>query len=300
MDVLGLGAVSLDDVLELAEFPIPGSKVRLLFRERRPGGLTLGALVAARRMGASVAYAGMLGSDEASRFVESFLQTEGVDTSRVVRRADAGPSESVILLVKGDRTVLSHAPRRRGASADGPPEDYIRQARVLLVDHTGIEGQIRAARIARQAGIPVVGDIERLDEPGAAELLGLVDHLIVPLRLAFEITGEDNAKNAASALASGRDAAVVTCGSEGCAVAEGSDPKRALRFSAFPVDVVDSTGCGDCFHGTYAALLAAGVDLEERIRTSSACAALKASRRGGPAAFPRAAEVRSFLTGQDA
>jgi sugar/nucleoside kinase (ribokinase family) len=300
MDVLGLGAVSVDDVVELDEFPLPGSKVRVLFRERRPGGLTLGALVAARRMGASAAYAGMLGSDEASRFVESFLQAEGVDTSRVVRREDAGPSESVILLVKGDRTVLSHAPRRRGASADGPPEDYIRQARVLLVDHIGIKGQIRAARIARQAGIPVVGDIERLDEPGAAELLGLVDHLIVPLRLSRELTGADDAAEAVSRLAAGRAAAVVTCGAEGCWYAAGSEPVRVRQFPAFRVPAVDSTGCGDCFHGAYGALLASGADLEERIQTASACAALKASRRGGPAAFPRAAEVRSFLAGQDA
>ncbi|BCW99097.1 MAG: permease [Armatimonadota bacterium] len=300
MDVLGLGAVSVDDVVQLDEFPLPGSKVRVLFRERRPGGLTLGALVAARRMGASAAYAGILGSDEGSRFVESFLQAEGVDISRVVRREDAGPSESVILLVKGDRTVLSHVPRLRGASPDGPPEQYIRQARVLLVDHVGVEGQIRAAQIASQAGIPVVGDIERLEDPGVAELLRLVDHLIVPLRLARELTGADDVAEAVSRLAAGRVATVATCGAEGCWFAEGMEPGRVRRFPAFRVRTVDSTGCGDCFHGAYAALLASGAGVEERIRTASACAALKASRWGGPAAFPSAAEVQAFLAGQDA
>jgi sugar/nucleoside kinase (ribokinase family) len=146
----------------------------------------------------------------------------------------------------------------------------------------------------------VVGDIERLDEPGAAELLGLVDHLIVPLRLSRELTGADDAAEAVSRLAAGRAAAVVTCGAEGCWYAAGSEPVRVRQFPAFRVPAVDSTGCGDCFHGAYGALLASGADLEERIQTASACAALKASRRGGPAAFPRAAEVRSFLAGQDA
>ena len=58
-------------------------------------------------------------------------------------------------------------------------EDVIRRAKVLFVDHVGTTGILRAARIAREAAIPVVGDIEGGAGAEYDELLQLVDHLIV-------------------------------------------------------------------------------------------------------------------------
>jgi sugar/nucleoside kinase (ribokinase family) len=52
------------------------------------------------------------------------------------------------------------------------------------------------------------------------------------------------------------------------------------------VTVVDTTGCGDVFHGAYAAGLSRGLALPERIRFASAAAALKARGRGGQAGIP--------------
>jgi sugar/nucleoside kinase (ribokinase family) len=61
IDVLGLGAVAVDDLVYLAEYPRPDSKVRVIRRERHAGGLTGTALVAASRMGRRCAYGGVLG-----------------------------------------------------------------------------------------------------------------------------------------------------------------------------------------------------------------------------------------------
>ena len=63
------------------------------------------------------------------------------------------------------------------------------------------------------------------------------------------------------------------------------------------VTVVDTTGCGDVFHGAYAAGLAQGLDLADAIRLASAAAALKATQRGGQAGIPTRAAVDSFLEG---
>ncbi len=54
----------------------------------------------------------------------------------------------------------------------------------------------------------------------------------------------------------------------------------------------DTTGCGDVFHGAYAAELAAGRNLDERIAVASAAAALRASKGG----FPNRANVEEFLS----
>ncbi len=91
-DVLGLGCVAVDDLLYIPAYPPPDSKVRVRRRERQGGGLTGTALVAASRLGARCAFAGVLGDDDDSRYLEEAFRREGVDTSPVVRRTGRGRS----------------------------------------------------------------------------------------------------------------------------------------------------------------------------------------------------------------
>ena len=63
-----------------------------------------------------------------------------------------------------------------------------------------------------------------------------------------------------------RQAVVVTCGVDGCWYLHGSDPHTPRHQAAMRVTVVNTTGCGDVFHGAYAAGLAQGLDLPDRIR----------------------------------
>ena len=53
----------------------------------------------------------------------------------------------------------------------------------------------------------------------------------------------------------------------------------------------DTTGCGDVFHGAYAAALARGDALEQRVRFASAAAAVKATQ----AEIPRLAATLALL-----
>lgn len=64
---------------------------------------------------------------------------------------------------------------------------------------------------------------------------------------------------------------------------------------AFPVQVVDTTGCGDSFHGAFAFALSRGMDPHESVRFSSAVAALKATKLGGRSGLPTFEEVSRFL-----
>ena len=67
-DVLGLGAVAVDDLIYVEAYPPPDAKAQVIGRQRRCGGLTSIALVTAARLGARCAYAGALGNDELSEF----------------------------------------------------------------------------------------------------------------------------------------------------------------------------------------------------------------------------------------
>jgi sulfofructose kinase len=300
-DILGLGVTAVDDLLYVAEYPGPDAKAHVRSRERQCGGLTATALVAAARLGSACAYAGVLGEDDLSRFVLDRLAAEGIDTASTRIRPGAQPAYSVIIVDEGRKTrnIFCDLAGAVGADPDWPDEDLIRGAKVLFVDQFGIEGMSRAASIARGAGHAVVADLEDDRHPRFAELLVLVDHLIVPRDFAAKLTGRDDPGRSAEALwSSRRRTIIVTCGAEGCWRVGPEEGGRAVHQPAFSVEAVDTTGCGDVFHGAYASALARGLELPERIRFASAAAALKATRRGGQAGIPDRPAVEAFLRGQ--
>lgn len=298
-DVLGLGYTAVDDLLYVASYPLADTKARVLDRQRQCGGLTATALVAAARLGARCAYAGVLGGDELSAFVSGRLREEGIDLDYVQRADRARPVHSVIVVddTQHTRTIFYDLEGVTGVDTDWPPEDVVRAARVLFVDHLGLAGMVRAARMAIAAGIPVVADFENL-RPAAefAQLVTLVDHPIVSQEFAEKWTGFASPAEAVVALWSAqRQAVVVTCGAAGCWYLGTDHPDEPRHQPAYRVDVVDTTGCGDVFHGAYAAGLAQGLDLPARIQLASATAALKATRRGGQSGIPNRAAVETFL-----
>ncbi|HVO39976.1 MAG TPA: PfkB family carbohydrate kinase [Spirochaetia bacterium] len=298
IDVLGMGAVAVDDILFLSQFPRPDSKMPVLRRERHSGGLCGTALVAARRLGRTCAYAGCLGDDSLSRFILDGFAAEGVSLDHVIRRPGAVPFHSTIVVDTSQktRTILYEEQGVVGADPSGPPEDVLRRASVLLVDHIGLEGMVRAARIARAAGTPVVADLERDGQPLVQTLLDLSDHLIVPVEFARGVTGKKDPGPAALALCrEDRAVVVVTCGAAGSWYVSREEPGALFHQPAFRVEVVDTNGCGDVFHGAYAAGLSEGMGMGERVRLAAAVAALKATQPGGQNGIPTRARAEQFL-----
>jgi sugar/nucleoside kinase (ribokinase family) len=298
IDVLALGAAAVDDLLFVDAYPPPDSKCEIARHERRIGGLAAVALIAAVRMGARAAYAGCLCEEESARFVRLGLQAEGVSVGHIVPRAAALPFRSTIVvdLSTGSRTIMFDASSVYGADAELPAEEVIRSSAVLLVDHVGLAGMARAARIARAAGIPVVADFERAGRPPFDELFELSNHLILPAAFAKSLTGATSSEEAVRALwKQTREAVVVTEGELGSWYASLAEGGRVFHEEAFRVQTRDTTGCGDVFHGVYAAALAKGLPIQDRVRLASATAALTAARGRGASGIPRLAEVEDYI-----
>jgi sulfofructose kinase len=297
IDVLGLGAVALDEIVFVQSFPGSDAKTPVTRRERRCGGLAATALVAAARLGARCAYAGVLGEDEQSAFVLDCLRRQGVEVSGVKRERGARPVYSCIVVGKTGRTrnIFYDLNGVVGAGPRWPTAAVIRSCRVLLVDHLGVRGMIRAARLARRHAIPVVADFDSAADRQFPELLATVDHLILSHGFATRLTGRERPEEALQRLwTPGRSAVVVTAGDAGCWYC-GEGGAEPCYCPAFKVRAVDTTGCGDVFHGAYAFGLARNLPLEERVRLASATAALSATRGGGQAGCPSQASVQRFL-----
>jgi len=296
-DVLGLGVVAVDDLLYVSSFPASDTKVRATRGPRRCGGLTGAALVAAARLGARSAYAGCLGTDEHSQHVASNFTTEGVDISHAPRLPAATVVHSTIIVAgdSGSRNVFFEDQGLIGAHDTLPSDEIIRASQVLFIDHKGMKGNLRAARVARAAGVAVVADFEIDADPLFREVLSLVNHLVLSEEFACLITKESNAADAALRLwQSNREVVIVTSGANGCWSVSPENDAKPVHHPAFSVSATDTVGCGDVFHGAYSASLASGAALQERIRFASAAAAINASR----AEIPRLGAVREFLQAQ--
>lgn len=294
--VLGYGAIALDDLLYVEHFPIPDTKMPLLDSVRQGGGLTATALVAVSRLGGRAAYAGVMGNDALSREAIEGLVSEGVDCSHVLYQEGAGPVKAVVLIDRstGSRTILYDSSHLTVRDPNTVPDSLLAEARVHFLDgRIAASGRLVAAR-ARQMGIPVVSDVERLTDEGVEEMMDRSDHLIVGQALAAQVTGHADPAQACEALwREDRVAAIVTAGSQGSWYRSAGQPVRHQPI--FPVEVVDTTGCGDVFHGAYALRLALGATVPDCVRYAAAVAALKATRPGGRTGIPTHERVIAFL-----
>jgi len=296
-DVLGLGCTAVDDLLYVPRFPGVDEKMQVQRSIRRFGGLTGVALVAAARAGARCAYAGCLGKDELSAYAAAHLTREGVDVSFAPRLPQGRVVHSTVVVGNdsGSRNVFFEGSGLIGAHDTEPPDQVIRNCRVLFIDQWGMSGNLRAARVARSAGVAVIADLEDARNPLFRQVLDLVDHLVLGESFAREISGERDAASAARSLwRADRAAVIVTCGASGCWSVTLDTDLTPVHHPAFSVKATDTTGCGDVFHGAYSASLARGDALEARIRFAAAAAALKAQ----DGEIPDLAEVRSFLHAQ--
>jgi sugar/nucleoside kinase (ribokinase family) len=123
IDALGLGFTAVDDLLYVDAYPEADAKVPVRRRQRQCGGLAATALVAAARLGCRCAYAGILGDDDASRFVVERFREENVDTSHLGQRDQAGPVRSTIVVdsQRGTRTILFDLSGVVGVDSTWPP-----------------------------------------------------------------------------------------------------------------------------------------------------------------------------------
>jgi sugar/nucleoside kinase (ribokinase family) len=161
-DILAMGCVAVDDFLYVREYPVADSKVSAARGERRCGGLAGGMLQAAARLGAHCGYAATLGDDEFSRFVIDRFRDEGISLQYLRRQPGVQPIQCTVVVdtTHQTRTIFFSLDGAQGAQTDWPPAEAVTSSKVLFVDHYGIAGMIRAAEIARGAGIPVVADFE--------------------------------------------------------------------------------------------------------------------------------------------
>lgn len=294
VDVAGLGMVTVDLLFRVPGMPAFDAPRRASAHLRACGGPVPNALACLSRLGASTRFVGKVGDDEEGAFARSELRRQGVDVSRL--RVAGGRSRLVLVLVEeagGERAFVSRPESFPPlTAADLEPGD-LAGARVLHLDDAD-DAAIEAARRARASGAVVVFD-GTWQSDGLEELLPLVDHAVVSEHFARRwLPGAGPWEVLERLRRLGAGAAVLTRGEHGAA-AEDADGTR-VEVPAPPVEVVDTTGAGDAFHGGFIFALLRGWPLERSLPFACAAGALNCRALGGQAGLPGREEVEELLS----
>lgn len=289
-----VGIAVLDRIWYLNDLPKEGGKYVAGDYKEVGGGPAATAAVAAAKLGAEVDFIGRVGDDDTGNRLLAELQAHGVNTryTRIVKGARSSQS-AVLVDAAGERIIANYPSPDLPHCADWMADIDFSQWGAVLADVRWHHGAKQAFTVARANGVPTVLDAD-VTPQDIAELVALSDHAAFSAPGLARLTGVTDAPAAlkqAQTLTNGH--VYVTQGAQGCLWMENS---QLHHLPAFHVDVVDTTGAGDVFHGALAVSLAQKTDIEEAIRFASAVAALKCTRPGGRAGIPDCDQTRSFLS----
>jgi sulfofructose kinase len=297
-DVLGIGRPYFDQLLVVAHLPAPDEVLPIERYERQGGGPVPTALIALARLGASTSVWGTVGDDREGEFLAADFRRHGVNCDHLTIVPGTETAFSVILVDRstGKRSILY----RRG---DTPPLEpgqidsaIVRRGGILHLSGSYQEAEITAARMAKSLGVLVSFDGGAgLARPGISALVELADILIVARSFAAQETGlSDIEACARNFLRRGPRTVVVT---DGVAGSWGWTQAGEYHHQpAFQVQVADTTGAGDVYHGAFIYGTLHGWDMAQTLRFASAVAGLKCTSVGGRAGIPTLADVERFLS----
>ena len=294
--VVGLGLNAVDHLCVVPHFPQYDSKLKMLDFSQQGGGQAATAMVACQRLGLKTRYVGKSGDGEFGQYSRESLEKEKVDIQGMEIVSGARNQFAFILIdnTTGERTIIWDRDQRLVMLPEEVPREIIRSAKILLIDGHDAAAAVQAARYAKEEGIVVVMDAERISKE-TEDLVSLVDVVIGERHFPERFTGCDDLKVALKKIAGrgphvagvtlGKDGALVYCDGEFC------------YSPGYEIICRDTTGAGDVFHAAFVRSLFEDWELNRCLDFSNAVAAIKCQELGGRGTLPHFAEVLAFMEG---
>jgi ribokinase len=304
VNLVVLGSINADHILNLDSFPTPGETVTGNQYQVAFGGKGANQAVAAGRSGANIAFIACTGDDDTGERVRKQLESDNINIAPV--SVVEGESTGVALIfvnAQGENVIGIHAGANAALTTERVEEQrgLIASAEALLMQlESPVESVLAAAKIAHENHTTVVLN------PAPArllsdELLALVDIITPNETEAEKLTGirvenDDDAARAAQALHDkGIGTVIITLGSRGVWASVNGEGRRVPGFK---VKAIDTIAAGDTFNGALVTALLEGSTLDNAIRFAHAAAAIAVTRKGAQPSVPWRKEIDEFLSQQ--
>jgi ribokinase len=277
-----VGAINVDLVARVLKLPGPGETVGggvfASYHGGKGGNQAVGAARALRGTGAAVAMIGAVGDDDLGRDATSALEAEGVELQ--VWTAGEPTGVALITVDSEGENQIAVAPGASVAFGSQQVEDALSEYRpdvVLLSLEVSPDAALAAASYCVAAGSTLVLN----PAPPSLRTREL-------LPMATYVTPNEGERAAMGRVPDGA-VVVETRGAEGAVIHRDDDPP--ILVPAPTVEVVDTTGAGDCFNGVFAAGVLEGLGVEDAARRAVVAAALSVTKPGAREGMPTRQEI---------
>ncbi len=289
--ILVIGSSNTDMTAKTQELPRPGETVLGGVFTMGAGGKGANQAVAAQRLGGDVQFICKVGKDMFGDLSLIQYEKEGLDTSGILR----SQLPSGVALIYVDSHAENCIVVASGANGDLLEADIeaskqaILNCGILLLQlESPIPSVLKAAKMAHEAGATVVLN----PAPACAlpeELFRYID-LFIPNETELSTfsglpvnNAEDAFKAAKAMQAKGVGKIIVTMGSKGALICEGS---TSDFVPAHKVKAVDTTAAGDTFCGALCVAISEGKSLKEAAEFACAASALTVQKMGAQNSIP--------------
>lgn len=299
--------IHIVDILGLPVSAIPeGQGIAFLDEIRMtPAGTCAATAMGLAKLGVPTATFGAVGDDDLGRWLGTRLAEYGVDTAGLVTTS-AAPTSATMLPIRpnGERPALHVRGANTQVTEASIDWDALTHARHLHVGGTsllpGLDGEPTARILQRARSLGMTTSLDLIFDPARdfEELLGpCYEHLDFFLpndEDARAISGAiDNASAAEYFLDRGVQNVAITLGADGALFANRST--GAFTVPAIPVDVVDTTGCGDAFSAGLIAGIVEGRSPRESVEMGVACGSWVATGLGSDAGISDREGLADFM-----
>lgn len=296
-----IGSLNMDIVVEAERIPRAGETVLGNQVHFLPGGKGANQAVALARLGAKTAMIGCLGKDAFGDQLLRGLQADGIQTNGVKITEQAMTGTAQIVLAQGDNRIIVVPGANDLCTVDDIKRNEYVIAwadAVLLQLEIPLDTVEYAIQLAKKHGKTVFlnpAPVRQLTN----QLLRNVDYL-TPNEAELEkltgvmLSGPQALKQAMKILLdSGVNHVVTTLGAEGAVYLD----KQGLmeKVSGHSVNVVDTTGAGDCFNAGLIFALSSGKSVSEALIFANQVSALAVTKLGAQAGMPTLAEVQAYF-----
>jgi ribokinase len=295
--IIVVGSSNMDMVVKTSHIPVPGETVLSGAFFMNPGGKGANQAVAAARLGAEVIFISRLGNDVFGKQLSQLFSNEGIDTTYLVSD-ETLPSGVALITVdeQGENSIVVAS----GANAGLSVNDL--EAVLPLIDDAAIvllQLEIPMDVVHFVAAYAAAKNVRVILNPAPAAplssaLLKQIDILTPNKTEASMIAGMpvntiEDAKRAASLICTkGVKNVIVTMGSYGAVICEGSEYEVV---EAPKVEPVDTTAAGDVFNGALSVALSEGKTLAAAVRFACNAAAISVTRLGAQSSIPYRKEL---------
>ena len=309
-----VGSYVQDLAFRVSQFAQPG-ETRIGDFFTGPGGKGSNQAVACHRQGVPTVFIGAIAEDIFGVGYRSWSEQQQLPVKLQYVDSQRTGAASIVVNQKGENQIIVAL----GANDYLSPH-FVKEALQLLPDLQIVLTQAECKLAATQAALEYarVNKLYSIFNPApihedlTLELIQLANCItpnetecqfllsnFASKKCSFSQPGpsDDEVRDCAECL--GLSNLIITLGSQG-SVLYSNQSKTAgksdvVRFSAFPVHAIDTTGAGDAFNGGLAAgLVRFAGDMNRAIRYATVVAALSTERQGTAPAMPTSAHVNQY------